>query len=274
MKLKLTVFCLGFVFFVNSQDIKRFIYGFNAGVKFANKSYAVRYTGVYQDQLKNYFDNPIHYQAIYQLLNDTHFSLIEYSELYRYKPSPVYGVNIGYQASPNLTFEGDLNFSNLTMIGGYTLELVDPGNFTSQDIYKTGHILGKESRFNGRLSINYTGDGDKFKVIAGLSALFNAWRMESNKVELNGSILTDLYSQFNPNNSFYTKTRGTGLGYGINIGFQYPIQKGISMQVMYQPYVSRMDYFNTKNQIESIGNSYNKPKLKLENDLIVRFVLR
>lgn len=274
MRIKLTVFFIGFLFFVNGQDFRRFTYGLNAGIKFANKTYAARYTGFYQDQLENFFITPNNYQIVRQMLGNKDFQFLQYSELYRFRPAPVYGVNIGYQASPNLSFEADFNFSNLTMVGGYTLEVTDPGNFTTQDIYQNGFVSGKESRFNGRINLNYTTDGDDLKYIFGLSGMFNAWRMESNEVELLGSIITNLYSQFNPTNGFFTRTRGSGIAYGINVGIQYPVSNGMQMQILYQPYVGRLDYYNTKDQIEAYGASYIKPKLVLEHDLIVRFVFR
>ncbi|MFD1553330.1 hypothetical protein DNU06_06610 [Putridiphycobacter roseus] len=274
MRIKLTVFYIGFLFIVNGQDYRKFTYGLNAGVKFANRTYAERYTGFYQDQLINFFNTPYNYQIVREMLGNKDFQFLEFSELYRFKPATVYGVNLGFQASPNLSFEGDFNFSNLKMIGGYTLELIDPGNFTSQEIYQNGYISGEESRFNARISLNYTTDGEKLKYVFGLSGMFNFWRMESNEVELLNSIITNLYSQFDPTNSFFTRTTGNGIAYGINAGIQYPISNGMQLQILYQPYLGRMDYYNTKDQIEAYGASYIKPKLLLEHDLIVRFVFR
>jgi hypothetical protein len=274
MKLKLLLFALLLHNISQAQEIKRLIFGVNVGVKFANKNYAVRYTGFYQNQLKNFFNIQNNYQTVRTLLGNKDFVFDSYSDLYRFQPAPVYGINFGFQASENLSFETDLNFSNIKMLGGYTLAVTDPGNFTSQAIYANGNISGQESRFNGRINMNYRTDGDKIKGVFGLSGLLNSWRMEENIVELNGSILTSLYSQFNPSNGFTTRVQGSGFGYGINLGVEVPFKKGIVMQIVYQPYVTRMDYFNTKQTIDDLGDDYQRPDMRLEHDLIARFVWR
>ena len=278
MKLKLALFCLlyiGHSFAQDSpEDIKRFIYGLNAGVKFANRNYAIRYTGAYQNQLENFFIQPNNYQNVRQLLGNKDFEFDSYSDLYRYIPAVVYGINFGFQASNNLSFEADLNFSNIRFIGGYTLSIIDPGNFTTQEIFQNGTVIGKESRFNGRINMNYTTDGEKLKGVFGLSGLVNSWRMDENQVELNGIIIANLFSQFNPTNGFFARVRGTGFGYGINAGIEVPFKKGIVMQIVYQPYITRMDYFNTQDVIEAEGENYIQPPRRLEHDIIARFVWR
>lgn len=272
MTIKLLFFCLIISSYVEAQEIKRLIFGLNAGVKFANKNYAIRYTGVYQDQLKNYFNQQNNYQTVRQLLNNKDFQFDSYSDFYRFQPAPVYGANLGFQASKTLSFESDFNFSNIKMLGGYTLIITDPGNLTSQEIYANGNISGKESRFNGRISMNYTSDGEKVKAIIGVSGIINAWRMEENLVELKGSILTNLYSQFNPANNFTTRVRGSSFGYGANIGVQIPFKKEIVMQIVYQPYIIKTEYFETEQNIEALGINYIKPDPKIEHDIMVRFV--
>ena len=207
---------------VQAQSSKKIIYGANLGVKFANKNYAVRYTGVYQNQLENFFSIPQNYQTVRQLLGNYDFYLSEISNLYRYQPAIVFGVMTGYQASPNLSFDMDLNVSTLQANTGYTLTVINPGNQTSQDEFVTGFITGKESRFNGRINMNYNfAPEEKTAFIMGLSGIFVAWRMEENLVELNGSILTNLYSQFNPNNDFSVKVSGNGFGFGLNTGIAH-----------------------------------------------------
>lgn len=274
MRLKLLFFTLLFTQLVYSQDFKRLIFGLNAGVKFANKNYAIRYTGYYNFELETLIASPNIYQTIRALLGNKDFVFDSYSDLYRFQPAPVYGVNFGFQASRNLSFEADLNFSNIKMFGGYTLRIDDPGNLTTQDIYATGNISGQESRFNGRINMNYTTDGEKVKGVFGLAGLLNSWRMEENIVELNGTIIASLYSQFNPANGFTSRVQGSGFGYGVNLGIEIPFKKGIVMQIVYQPYVTRMDYYNSRQVIQGLGDSYQKPPRRLEHDLIARFVWR
>lgn len=274
MKLPIIIIVLLTANIANAQDIKRFIFGVNAGGKFANRNYAERYAGAHNEQLPIFFSNPDTYQRVRQLLGNQDFQFFDYSDLYRYQAAPVYGVNVGFQASRNLSFEADLNFSNLRMLGGYTLEVNDPTNFTSQPRFENGNISGRESRFNGRINVMYTTDGEKVKGVFGLSGILNSWRMEENIVELNGTILTNLFSQFNANNGFNAKVRGTGFGYGVNMGVEIPFKEGIVMQIVYQPYVTRMDYFTPNDVITALGDSYVRPDMRLEHDIIARFIWR
>ena len=277
MKSKLLLFTLMATFLLHANDGDKFIYGGNIGVKFANKYNAIRYIGAYQagtnvSQLENFFNIPNNYQNVRTLLGNKDFSFLEFSQIYRYQPAILFGVMVGYQTSPNLSFDLDLNFISLKTVGGYTLEVIDPGNTTTQEIFKNGFVSGKESRFNGRVNMNYTFDGDKARLIIGLSGLFMAWRMDENIVELDGSILTNLYSKFNPENDFSIKVSGTGFGGGFNLGVSYPLSEKGSIQLLYQPYISRLDYFTTKIQIEAAGTDYIKPKFRLDHDLVARFV--
>lgn len=256
-----------------SQSDNSFIYGGNIGVKFGSKHYAARYRGIYQNQLENYFANPIYYQQVRASLGNKDFFFYDYGNVFKYTPSILFGIMIGYQTSPNLSFDMDANFIIMNAITGYTLEVIDPGNQTSQGNYLTGYIAGKESRFNGRINMNYTFDSDSdLRLIVGLSGLFNAWRIDDHLIELNGSILANLHSQFNTNNNFALKVNGNGFGYGVNTGFSYPINDHMSMQILYQPYLLRAEYFTTKAQIEIAGNDYVKPVLRLEHDFVARFV--
>ncbi|MFK8043870.1 MAG: hypothetical protein AB8B72_00140 [Crocinitomicaceae bacterium] len=258
----------------NADNLKRFIFGANAGVKFASKKYAIRYTGAYQDQLINFLNFPSTYQRVRELLGNNDFYFDSFSLLYRFQPAISYGINFGYQASPNLSFEADLNFSNIRMIGGYTLVVEDPANFTDQLNFATGTVIGNESRFNGRINMNYRTDGETVKGIFGIAGLVNSWRMEENYAELNGAIVAQLFSGSNPANGFTSRVSGTGFGYGINLGIEVPFKKGIVMQIVYQPYITRMDYFNTQEVISGLGASYQKPGRVIEHDLMARFVWR
>ena len=256
-----------------AQDDNKLIYGANIGVKFAHKYNALRYSGAYKNQLMNYFTNPNTYQIIRtQFLDNKDFNFFEYSELYRYRPAYIFGVMFGYKTSPTLSFDADLNFSRLTAITGYTLTIIDPGNTTSQDIYENGFISGKETRFNGRINMNFMSEPDKLQYVFGLSGIINSWRMEDNSVELRGSIITNLYSQFNPNNGFTIQVRGTNFAYGVNLGINYQYSEAIAVQILYQPYIGRAEYFNTKLEIENAGDAYVKPKFRLEHDLVMRFI--
>ncbi len=265
-------FIFGFVFSLKAQDSKLFI-GFNTGAKFGNRNYALRYTGAYQNELPVQFDNPNIYQQVYQILGNKDFSFSEFNELYHYKPAFNLGLLIGYNTSPNLQASIATNFSRLKMISTYTLEVIDPTNFTTQGQYVTGNILGEESRFNGRFNLDYIFDGDKVRFLLGGSGMFLAWRIEKQIAELNNeSFILPLYSLHNPNNNITKKVSGMGWGYGINAGIQFNINDKFKGQLVYQPYLSKLDYFTTKLQKEQLGSSYQKPKQRLEHDLTLRLI--
>lgn len=274
MKLKLLIGCIGLLSLnVIAQDSKTFVVGINVGGKFANKTYAKRYTGWYQDGLPNLFATPQVYQQVYQILGNKDFTFSQYNENYRYSPALNYGVFLGYNVSPNLQASIDGNFSKLKVKTSYTLEVLDPSNQTTQEQYVSGNILGGESRFNGKFNLDYISDGDKAKFIIGLQGLFTAWRMEQLLVELsNEQFLYNLYSLHDPGNNFTKKTSGSGWGFGINTGFEFRINEKFVAQCVYQPYLARVEYFNTKSQIANAGSTYVKPERKLEHDLTVRII--
>ncbi|MGV6861446.1 MAG: hypothetical protein ACWA41_06725 [Putridiphycobacter sp.] len=266
-----------FVFFnvlnlIGQEDSKLFV-GFNTGAKFGNRNYAVRYTGAYQNELPAQFDIPTIYNQVYIALGNRDFSFSEYNEAYRYTPAFNLGALLGYATSPNLQASISANFSQLKMLSTYTLEVIDPSNLTTQGQFVTGNILGKEGRFNGIFSLDYISDGDKAKFMAGVQGLFIAWRIEEQFAELNNeSILLPLFSVHNPNNNFTKKTSGMGWGYGVNLGVDFSINEQFKGQLLYQPYFSRVEYFNTKSQIENLGTAYEKPKMRLEHDITLRLI--
>lgn len=274
MKVKLLLI---FFIFTNitlfAQDKKTFFVGLNVGAKFANKYYATRYTGSYQDQLPILFSNPFIHQDIYEVLGNKDFAFYEYNENFRYTPAINYGVLVGYAVNPNLQASIDANFSQLKVKTSYSLEVFDPANQTTQEQYFTGYILGGEGRFNGKFNLDYIADGDKARFIIGAQGIFSAWRMEQLLVELNNEQwLYSLYSVHDPANNFTKKTSGSGWGYGINLGVEYKINEKFVGQLMYQPYFSKVEYFATKSQIESAGSTYIKPKRRLEHDLTLRIL--
>lgn len=274
--MKVKLFLILFVFTnINliAQDTKTFFVGLNVGGKFANKSYATRYTGAYQNELPLVFSNPYTHQTIYEILGNKDFAFYEFNENYRYSPAINYGVLLGYSVSPNFQASIDANFSQLKVKTSYNLEIFDPANQTTQEQFITGYIIGGESRFNGKFNLDYIFDGDKAKMIIGVQGIFMAWRMEQLLVELNNEQwLYNLYSVHDPTNNFTKKTSGSGWGYGLNLGIEYRINDKFVGQLVYQPYHSRVEYFSTKSQIENAGSTYIKPEHKLEHDLTLRIL--
>ena len=274
MKLKLLIgFILLLPITVTAQDTKTFFVGINVGSKFANKSYARRYTGAYQNELPNLFSNPQVYQQVFQVVDNQDFEFYQYNENYRYSPAINYGVLVGYSLSPNLQASIDANFSKLKVKTSYNLEVFDPGNQTTQEQYFLGNILGEESRFNGKFNLDYISDGDKVKFIIGAQGIFSAWRMEKLLVELGDEqFIYNLYSIFDPGNNFTKKTSGSGWGFGLNIGGEYRLNDKFVGQFVYQPYLLKVEYFNTQAQIANAGSTYIKPSYKLEHDLTLRIL--
>lgn len=274
--MKAKLFLILFIFTsVNllAQDKKTFFVGLNVGAKFANKNFARRYTGAYQNELPLVFDNPYTHQTIYEILGNKDFAFYEFNENYRYSPAINYGVLIGYSVNPNLQASIDANFSQLKVKTSYSLEVFDPANQTTQEQYFTGYIIGGEGRFNGKFNLDYISDGDQAKFIIGAQGIFTAWRMEQLLVELNNEQwLYNLYSVHDPTNNFTKKTSGSGWGYGINLGFEYRLNDKFVGQFLYQPHFVKVEYFNTKSQIDAAGATYIKPKQRLEHDLTLRIL--
>jgi hypothetical protein len=273
MKIKVLILLLFIsIINLNAQDSKLSV-GFNTGAKFGNKNYAIRYTGVYQNELPAQFDNPYTYNLVYQALGSKDFSFSEFNNLYKYQPAFNLGLFVAYNTSPNLQASISTNFSRLKMISTYTLEVIDPTNFTTQGQFVTGNILGEESRFNGRFNLDYIFDGGKVRFMLGASGLFLAWRIEKQIAELNNeTVILPLYSLHNPQNNITKKTSGMGWGYGINTGIQFNINDQFKGQLVYQPYFSRVEYFTTKLQKEQLGTSYQKPQNRLEHDITLRLI--
>ena len=266
----------------DDNDVKgigqRFFLGVNVGVKFANKNFAARYAGWYQDQLRTALSssNYTNYNAIYQLLGQKDFILPSDLDAFptkiTYTPGIITGVTLGYKLSPNLQVGLDADFNKLKVLTGYSIQVIDPSITVTQAQYRTGEILAQESRFNGRFNFDYIVEGTgKLNYIFGISGLFHAWRIDSQVAYFDGYQMP-LYSVHNPNNNFTIKTSGIGWGGGLNAGLEYRVNDKIVAQLMYQPYFVRVDYYNTKSTITSLGSNYVKPPFRLEHDLTVRIL--
>jgi hypothetical protein len=249
----------------NAQKEQTIIFGVNVGTKLANKSYAARYNGLYQDQLYQTINIPNNYYAIYQLLGDKDFYLPydAYPTNMRYTPGILTGVMIGYVVSPNFQVSIDANFNKLKVRDRYTLVVYDASNQTSEPVIQLGELYAEESRFDGRFNMDYIADGSgKAKFIMGISGLFNAWRMDKHVAIFQGYQMP-LFSVHNPGNNISNTVGDMGWGVGLNIGFEYRINEKMVSQVLYQPYQSKIDY----------GIYYTK-RLLLQHDLVVRFLWR
>ena len=257
-----------------SQEERKFFAGVNVGVKFANKNYALRYNGVYEQQLyQTLIQNPNNYDQIFRMLGDQHFLLPNdaYPANIRYTPGLLTGVTVGYKLSPNIQASIDANFNKLKVRDVFSIEVLDATNTTSQNQYELGELYAEESRFNGRFNIDYIIPQEKIKYIIGVSGLFTAWRIDQHVAVFQGFQMP-LFSVHNPNNNFSTRVSGSGWGGGLNLGIEYRVNEKIVAQLVYQPYFSRVDYFNTKNEIQSLGGAYVPDKFRLENDLTLRFL--
>lgn len=252
---------------------QRFFVGVNVGVKFANKNYANRYGGWYQNDLENALDVQQNYQAIFEILGQKDFFLPNdaFPILVRYTPGLLTGVTLGYKLSPELQVGLDADFSKLKIRSGYSIEVIDPSSSVSQEQYRTGFIFGEESRFNGRFNIDYIIEGEGVNFIVGASGIFSAWRMDKHIATFENYQMS-LFSVHNVGNNFTSKTSGMGWGFGLNAGIEYRFSDKIVAQLMYQPYLQRTDYFNTKNTIQSLGANYIPDKFRLEHDLTVRIL--
>ncbi|UKN03042.1 hypothetical protein K6119_05895 [Paracrocinitomix mangrovi] len=253
---------------------QRFFFGVNVGVKFANKNYANRYGGWYQDKLDYTLNLQQNYLAIYEILGQKDFFLDYdgFPTIVRYQPGLLTGVTMGFKVSPNLQAGIDADFSKLKVNSGYTIQVIDPSQTISQEQYRTGYITAEESRFNGRFNLDYIIEGnDKINYVAGISGLFMGWRIDKH-IAFYETYQMSLFSVHDPTNNFTAKTGGVGWGVGANAGIEYRFNDKIVAQIMYQPYLQKAEYFSTKSDIANLGSAYVKPSFRLEHDLTVRIL--
>jgi hypothetical protein len=269
--LSFLIFSYSLSVFSQKDKDKTLFVGVTLGTKIANKHYADRYSGIYsfngtnQTQLEGTLINNIqNYEAIRQLLGGYDFQIPYpggYSSNITYTPGLLTGVTLGYQISPNLQVSIDGNINRLKVKNVFSLEVFDGSIQTSQEQYELGQIYAEESRFDGRFNFDYKSEGNKVDYIIGLSGLFSAWRIDKHSAIFR-SYEMQIFSQFNPDpNSALNINRGSGIGFGINLGVEYRINEKIVSQIMYQPYQSFMDY----------GIPINKRFLP-QHDLIVRLL--
>ena len=278
MKCILIFFTVFYSLAAFSQDERRFFFGVNVGVKFANKNYAMRYNGIYPSSdgighLENTLLQQNNYNTIYQMLGDNTFQVPydAYPQNIRYTPGLLTGVTMGYKLSPNLQLGIDADFSKLKVKSFYTIEVLDASNTTSQEQFQTGQLYAEESRFNGRLNFDYVSTDEKINYVIGLSGIFSSWRVDEH-IAIFKDFKMPLHSVHNVNNNFSTRTSGSGFGYGINLGLEYRANDKIVCQLMYQPYFQRTEYYLTKQAIESLGSDYIKSKFRLEHDITLRIL--
>ncbi|MEO9532683.1 MAG: hypothetical protein ABJG68_16770 [Crocinitomicaceae bacterium] len=277
--LKTFLFILSIQFFVSySQNEQKFYFGINVGGKFANKNYAQRYAGIYPNngsstKLESTLYQPQNYDRIYALLGDYNFQVPfdAYPTNIRYSPGILTGVTMGYQLSPTLQIGIDADFCKLKVKDFYTIEVIDPGNQTTQGQFQVGNLYAEESRFNARFNFDYIIEGESVNFLIGASGIFSAWRVDEHLAVFRDYIMP-MHSVHDPNNNFTVKTTGNGFGAGLNAGAEYRLNEKIVLQLMYQPYFQRTDYFNTKSTIEALGSSYVKDRYRLEHDLTLRIL--
>ena len=261
-----------------SQEEQKFFIGVNVGAKFANKNYALRYAGYYPSsgltgQLESVLLQQTNYQQLYTILGENNFQVPfdAYPTNIRYSPGLLTGITLGYELSPNLQIGIDADFSKLKVKDFFSIEVLNSSNTTSQEQYQLGNLYAEESRFNGRFNFDYIVEGEAANLIVGASGLFCAWRMDEHFAIFNGYSMP-LFSLHNPNNNFSIRTAGSGWGFGLNTGIEYRLKENIVLQLMYQPYVQRADYFNTKSQINTMGSSYLPDRYRLEHDITLRIL--
>ncbi|MBI3135651.1 MAG: hypothetical protein HYZ14_13325 [Bacteroidetes bacterium] len=265
MKKRLTLLALLTILIcstVTAQKDKALFFGVNVGTKLANKNYAIRYSGLYQNELENTLLTTYNYNQIYMALGDKNFYLPydAFPTNIKYSPGLLTGITLGYQVNPNFQMSMDANFNKLKVRDAFTIYVDDPSNWTSEPVIKVGQLYAEESRFDGRFNLDYVFDGGKARFMAGVSGLFTAWRIDEQFATIQGYTM-QLFTVHSPTNNITNTVSGMGWGGGINIGCEYRVNDKIVSQILYQPYQTKVDY----------GFTINK-KLLIQHDLTVRFL--
>lgn len=228
-----------------AQDERRLFFGVNVGTKIANKNYASRYAGWYNNQLVNQMmSNTYNYNAIFNLLGQYDFYLpYDYApQNMKYSPGLLTGVMVGFKLSPTIQMSLDANFNTIKTRDVFSVVVNDPSISTTQEQYQLGELFGKESRFNGKYNIDYIVEGDKVNFIIGVSGIFSAWRMDQHTATFpSGQYSMQLYSRHDPTNNITNKVTDIGWGAGVNLGLEYRLNEQFVLQGLYQPHHVQLD---------------------------------
>ncbi|MBN4072685.1 hypothetical protein JYT74_01465 [Crocinitomix catalasitica] len=258
--LLILIFSLSFSAY--TQTDRKFFAGLNIGTKIANKNYASRYAGWYQNELPNTITTLNNYQQIYTILGDLDWQVpFDYfPQRIRYKPGLLTGLLLGFQLAPQLQASVEANFNKLKVKEVFSIQVLDPGITTSQEQYQLGEIYVEESRFNAKFNFDYINDGDKIDIILGISGMFGAWRIDEQLAIFRTQVMP-IFSKFNPNNGITNTVAGLGWGAGFNLGLEYRFNDQIVAQLMYQPHHAQYDFGFDPLRI-----------IRLQHDILVRIL--
>jgi hypothetical protein len=201
----------------SGEDSKFFI-GVNFGGYFANKNTTPFYNGFAGDSAdvngieRVIIFNHWNYNRIRDEVLEYDFVISEFPTDMKYRPGISIGLHTGVNLNEYTSIILDADFVNLKIVDAFTLEVLDPGNQTSQPIYYTASLLGKERRLNLNLGVHgVLGEGG-----GSVEGFFEAGvNLNSTIVETNEVIIDHLnYLILFQNNPFFPKKYG-GLGYGF-----------------------------------------------------------
>ncbi len=230
--------------------IRNFYFGITAGSLFANKHTTRRYDGsdieydnVYDFSFQTYINQQVIYKQIFNDLGQRDFSIGEYPENMRYKPSVTLGLSTGYYFSEATAAFIEVNVSRLKIIDALTLNVVDAGSTLSEPIIEIAAITGKEDRMDiiGGLHSDFT-YGERLMFYGEVGGILNSTRARYNDVVVKGR--TYVLTSYNKNNSSaYPGADWGGLGYGFmfGLGVRYKFNKEASFDLGASMYLQKIN---------------------------------
>ncbi len=239
--------------------IKGFHVGFYLGANFANNETARIYDGYGFDYAgnKNTFENSYMFRKLYienggfngqqdriaeQLKvnhEDWYFNEDDMPSNIRYKPSFLLGLHLNYGISKREAILFNLNFSQISVTGNFTLNIVPPSG--SNQLYPSIRhfpLLGKEQRMMFQLGYSRIFGNHKFiNFMAEAGLTMNYAKVLKNFIYVE-NLKMDLMSFTNFGGYNYTEPeyyRGVGFGAFAGLGLCFRLNAKYTATLLYSP---------------------------------------
>jgi hypothetical protein len=248
---------------------KGFHVGLMVGSFFANNATAGIYDGygLDADGVKNSFENSFMYQKIWvqygghppsyaldqvaqalstggQVVNHDgwEFTETDMPLQMRYIPAITLGLNCRYFVDKKNTLILNVNATQLTATGGFTITLLNQSNFT--ETYKAFAIKGKEQRLMFQLGYQrILGNHEKLNPFFELGVNLTMAKFVSNQIMIN-NLLIDLTTYYDPMGNVqglgFRRPVAVNIGAFAGLGLNLTMSPKWTIQILYSPLYERL----------------------------------